>query len=149
MKWSIIYTIWVHFGLYPWIHLVHFQKTIWQQIYYFDNGQFQQIRGSVPIEKYYGFHTLGVCRSPWISIFGVPEVIRTDGGSQFNNGMVEEFGKMMNYQHRICVAYHPQTNGLAERRMAEVMKHLRALVFTNRIKEVWSRYLSLVQRIMN
>jgi hypothetical protein len=63
--------------------------------------------------------------------------------------MVEEFGKMMNYQHHICVAYRPQANGLAERRMAEVMKHLRALVFTNRIKEVWSRYLPLVQRIMN
>jgi hypothetical protein len=85
----------------------------------------------------------------WISIFGVPVMIRTDGGSQFHNSMVEEFAKMMNFQHQIVVAYHPQANGLAERRMAEVMKHLRALVFTNRIKEYWSRYLPLVQRIMN
>jgi hypothetical protein len=85
----------------------------------------------------------------WISIFGVPAVIRTDGGSQFNNGMVEEFGQMMNFQHQIVVSYHPQANGSAERRMAEVMKHLRALVFTYRIEEFWSRYLPLVQRIMN
>jgi hypothetical protein len=58
--------------------------------------------------------------------------------------MEEEFKKMINFQHQIVVSYHPQANGLAERRMAEVMKHLRALVFTNRIKEFWSRYLPLV-----
>jgi hypothetical protein len=32
--------------------------------------------------------------------------------------------------------------------MAEIMKHLRALVLTNRIIEVWSRFLSLVERII-
>jgi hypothetical protein len=33
--------------------------------------------------------------------------------------------------------------------MMELMKHLRALVFEKRIKEVWSEYLPLVQRIFN
>jgi hypothetical protein len=56
---------------------------------------------------------------------------------------------MMNFQHQICVVYHSQANGLAERRMVEVTKHLRALVFTNRIKDGWSRFLRLVQQITN
>ena len=33
--------------------------------------------------------------------------------------------------------------------MTEVMKHLRALVFEKRIKENWSHYLPLAQRIIN
>jgi len=33
--------------------------------------------------------------------------------------------------------------------MAEVMKHLRALVFVKRIKENWSHYLPLARRITN
>ena len=47
------------------------------------------------------------------------------------------------------VAYHPQANGIVERRIKEVMNHLRALVFENRIHDVWSFYLPLVQRILN
>ena len=33
--------------------------------------------------------------------------------------------------------------------MKEVLTHLRALVYENRIKEYWSHYLPLVQRIIN
>jgi hypothetical protein len=39
---------------------------------------------------------------------------------------MEEFSAMMNYNHTVVVAYHPQVNGLVERRMKEVVK---ALVF--------------------
>ena len=38
---------------------------------------------------------------------------------------------------------------MAERRMKEVLTHLRALVYEYRIKEYWSQYLPLVQRIIN
>ena len=38
---------------------------------------------------------------------------------------------------------------MAERRMKEVLTHLRALVYEFRIKDNWSHYLPLVQRIMN
>jgi hypothetical protein len=85
----------------------------------------------------------------WIAIFGVPNDIRTDGGTQFNNHMMAQFKAMMNYHHLVVVAYHPEANGLAERRMKEVVKHLKALVFEKRIKEQWSQFLPLVQRIMN
>jgi hypothetical protein len=86
----------------------------------------------------------------WVALFGVPLQVRTDGGSQFNSKLSLDLRNLLNYHHLTVVAsYHPQANALAERRMAEVMKHLRALVYEKRIKERWSRYLPLVQRIIN
>jgi hypothetical protein len=56
---------------------------------------------------------------------------------------------MIGMQHLVIVAYHPQANGIVERRMQEIKKHLLALVYEKRVKEEWGRYLPLVQRIMN
>ena len=47
------------------------------------------------------------------------------------------------------MAYHPQVNGIVESRIKEVMNYLHAVVFKNRIREVWSFYLPLVQWILN
>jgi hypothetical protein len=85
----------------------------------------------------------------WVGIFGVPKEIRSDGGSQFTSKLSEELPALLGYKHVVVVPYRPQANGLAERRMTEVMKHLRALVFENRIKGNWSHYLPLAQRIIN
>jgi hypothetical protein len=62
---------------------------------------------------------------------------------------MEDLSTLLEYHHTIVVAYHPEGNGLVERRMKEIMKHLRALVFERRVKETWSQYLPLVQRIIN
>jgi hypothetical protein len=85
----------------------------------------------------------------WIGIFGVPKEIRTDGETQFSAQLMEDLSSLLEYHHTIVVAYHPEGNGLVERRMKEIMKHLRALVFERRVKETWSQYLPLVQRIIN
>ena len=60
--------------------------------------------------------------------------------------MAQALKDILKYQHIIVV---PQANSMAERRMKEVLTHLRALVYENRIKEHWSHYLPLVQRIIN
>ena len=77
------------------------------------------------------------------------KTLRSDGGSQFTSNMTQALKDILNYQHIVLVVYHPQTNSMAERRMKEVLTHLRALVYENRIKEHWSHYLPLVQRIIN
>jgi hypothetical protein len=84
-----------------------------------------------------------------IGVFGIPKVIRTDGGTQFTAKICEELSKILKFQHLVIVPYHPQANGLVERRNAEVMKHLRALVLSRGIQDNWSRFLPLVQRIVN
>ena len=83
------------------------------------------------------------------SSFGVTKEIRPDGGSQFTSKLSEVLFALLGYKHLVVVPYRPQANGLAERRMTEVMKHLRALVFEKRIKDNWSHYLRLAQRIIN
>jgi len=85
----------------------------------------------------------------WVSIFGVPKEIRSDGGSQFTSKMAADIRSLLHYDHLVVVAYHPEANGIVERRIKEVMKHLRALVYEKRIRDSWSHYLPLVQRIIN
>ena len=83
----------------------------------------------------------------WIGIFGVPKILRSD--TQFALDMAERLKYLLKYQHLIIVPYHPQGNSMAERRMKEVVAHIRALVYEYRIKSEWSHYLPLVQRILN
>jgi len=85
----------------------------------------------------------------FVGIFGVPGEIRTDGGSQFTADVIADLISLLGVEHLVIVPYHPQANGIVERRNAEVMKHLRAIVMERRVKEKWSLYLPIVQRILN
>ena len=41
------------------------------------------------------------------------------------------------------MAYHPQANGLVERRNEELLNHLRSLVYEKRIRDLWcSKFLT-------
>ena len=84
-----------------------------------------------------------------IGIFGIPKSIRTDGGTQFTASVCEELSRLLKFDHLVIVPYHPQANGMIERRNAEVMKHLRILVFNRDVGDTWSNILPLVQRILN
>lgn len=46
---------------------------------------------------------------------GIPHVITSDQGSEFNNAMNAELMQSMGIDHRLTTAYHPQANGLDER----------------------------------
>ena len=89
------------------------------------------------------------CLLLYVGMFGIMKEIWTDGGSQFTATVAQDMGKWLQVKQTVIVAYHPQGNGLVERRNAEVMKHLRALVFETRLKKQWSIMLPLVQRIVN
>lgn len=40
--------------------------------------------------------------------FGIPKVITTDQGSEFNNNLDRNMMKMLNINHRLTTPYHPQ-----------------------------------------
>ena len=69
----------------------------------------------------------------WVSIFSIPKEIRSDGGSQFMSKMAAYIRSLLYYDHFVVVAYLPEANGIVERRIKDVMKHLRALVYEKRI----------------
>jgi hypothetical protein len=85
----------------------------------------------------------------WIGLFGVPEKVRTDGGTQFTANICKEVSNLLGLTHFVIIPYHPQANGDNERWNAEIVQVLRALVLDKRIKNVWSDYLPIVQRILN
>jgi len=70
----------------------------------------------------------------WVSIFGAPKEIRTDGGSQFSSQLSSDLASLLGYNHLVIVAYHPQANVLVERRNKELLNHLRSLVYEKRIR---------------
>ena len=74
----------------------------------------------------------------------VPKKISSDGWTQFTSKLSEDLSALLGYKYLVVVPYWPQANGLAERRMTEVIKkakHLRALVFEKRINGNWSHSL--------
>ena len=85
----------------------------------------------------------------FIGIFGSPLFIRTDQGGQFTAEVCKQAHEILGIYHLPIIAYHPQANGIVERRNAEVMKHLRALVSTRGLAGDWSLMLPLAQRILN
>lgn len=81
--------------------------------------------------------------------YGAPRMIRSDQGSQFTAHLVQEFVAVCETASKFTLPYRPQANGIVERVNGEVMRHLRALVFTGRLSEQWSSWLPLIQRIVN
>jgi hypothetical protein len=87
------------------------------------------------------FETLG--------LFGVlPQVIRTDHGSEFIAKLTCEMLALLG-EHETTVTDHPESNGMVERRVQEVMKHLRCIAAERELSSHWSVVLPMVQRIVN
>jgi hypothetical protein len=81
--------------------------------------------------------------------YGVPKEIHTDNGSQFKNSLISTMTTLFNLKHNLSIAYSSQENGLAERVIKEVNRHLRILTSGQDKSKQWSNYIPLVQRIIN
>ncbi len=82
--------------------------------------------------------------------FGVPALIRSDRGSQFVNGLIEQLSGLLVTDQDLTTAYSKELNAIVERANKEVMRHLRAMVYDDRVYSKWStNQLPLVMRILN
>jgi transposase InsO family protein len=82
--------------------------------------------------------------------FGIPGQIRSDRGTQFVNGIIEELTALMHSEQQIGTAYSKEENAIVERANKEVMRHLRAIIFDEKVQSNWAQdQLPLVARIMN
>lgn len=73
---------------------------------------------------------------------GLPSVITTDQGKEFNNHINAELMKAFNIDHRLTTAYHPQANGLDERYNQTLTNSLAKFAQENR--ETWDEKLGAV-----
>lgn len=71
-----------------------------------------------------------------------PEVIISDQGREFVNGITERLFEVTGTEHRISSPYHPQTNGLVERFNQTLVGGLRKVVDAN--KDDWDTKLNSV-----
>jgi transposase InsO family protein len=85
-----------------------------------------------------------------IGRYGVPSRIRSDRGPQFVNSTLQELIKLFGSEQELSTSYSKQENGMVERANKEVMRHLRAIVFHDKVHTQWSmNQLPFVQRILN
>lgn len=85
--------------------------------------------------------------------FGAPLRLRSDGGSEFVNGVISSLTALMGIQQHVVLPYTPTVNGIVERANRAILERLREMVFCKRIvkhpEHVWSDLLPLVQRSIN
>jgi len=81
--------------------------------------------------------------------YGTPNTIRTDRGPSFKNEIIAELTKTLGINHHLVTAYSKEENAINERVNKEVLRHLRNIIFERRVGKKWSKYLPLVQRIIN
>lgn len=72
------------------------------------------------------FHTVAVLRK-WFARFGAPIQLVSDNGAQFISSLFEDFMKANGIKHIRSSAYHPSSNGGAERFVQTVKSGLRAV----------------------
>jgi hypothetical protein len=76
--------------------------------------------------------------------------IRSDRGTQFVNGTIQQLLILLQVEHELSLAYSKEHNAIVKRANREFMRHLSDIIFDKRISKSWSSdYLPLVQRIMN
>ena len=80
-------------------------------------------------------------------LFGFPKIIQSDNGTEFKNKLMNLICKNSNIDHRLISAYHPRSNGLAERNVQTVTHMLRKLIQGN--KRNWDNYINLIQFYIN
>ena len=81
--------------------------------------------------------------------FGLPKAFRWDNCPQFEGHLVRCLLALIGADRHPSVPYNPQTNGVVERVIQEIMRHLRFICNEVRIQTEWEVYLPLVLRILN
>jgi transposase InsO family protein len=73
--------------------------------------------------------------------FGVPEILFTDRGREFNNKLLHAMGKYLKIEHRMTSVFHPQANGAVER----INRHIAEVItmYVNKSLDDWDKWLCM------
>lgn len=94
-------------------------------------------------------NTFARCLLDFIGRYGVPRELISDKGTQFANDIIEELCRMVGTKQIFTMTASKEENGIVERSIREIRRHLRAIIFHTNLMDNWSTYLPLVQRIFN
>jgi transposase InsO family protein len=82
-------------------------------------------------------------------LFGTADTIHTDGGSEFDSDVLQQFAAIAGFKHSMGIARAPNTNGIAERNIGTVKRFLRSLVGDIGRHNCWGLLLPIVQKATN
>jgi hypothetical protein len=80
--------------------------------------------------------------------FGLVDYIQTDPGTEFMNEVVEQLNEWIGVRHRFSLVDRHESNGV-EGTNKQILRHLKALVFDERVLNDWVSLLPVVQLIIN
>ena len=69
----------------------------------------------------------------WVSNYSAPCEMKSDGGSQFVNELIDNLLLLIGTEHQLTIAYSHEENGIVERANKSVMLHLRNIVTDRRV----------------
>ena len=93
--------------------------------------------------------TFARCLLSWMGRYHPPTQLLSDKGTQFCNEIIKELCKLVGTQQIFTMRASKQENGIVERSIKEIRRHLRAIIFHTNLMDNWSTYIPLVQRIFN
>ena len=85
--------------------------------------------------------------SQWVCRYSVPRRIVTDGGGEFVNQIHEVLLRLLEVEHSITSAYHPQTNSSAESFNREIIRYLQTRL--NDADDDWEAWLPVIMLAYN
>jgi len=80
-------------------------------------------------------------------LYGLPKHITSDRGPQFASKFLKEINKSLGINLRLSTAYHPQTDGLAERAVQTLKQYLR--IYCHDRQHRWRTWLPLAEFAYN
>ena len=69
----------------------------------------------IPLKTTDSKQIINVLFKNWVAIFGCPEMILSDGGSNLNSKMMKQFCLKFHVKKHVSSPYHPESNGTIER----------------------------------
>ena len=100
-----------------------------------------------PITKPNSLEVQTLLINEWISQFSTPKIIVTDGGREFVNQAIQNTANLFNFHHIVTSPGHSRSNGLAERKIRQLVEFLR--FYTEQPDQNWPDYLPSFNLITN
>src|SRR5260221_5392681 len=100
----------------------------------------------VPLKDKKGTHVANAIREHLIGVFGPPETILSDNGSEFKNSTVAELLESYGTRQQFISRHHPQAN-VTERRNRDIKSQLRVIRKERGCQ--WDDYLPLITLRLN
>ena len=98
-------------------------------------------------EQMYALETAELYARHVFPHYGIPRWIISDRDVRFTSAFTTELCRILKIKQNLSSAYHPQTDGLAERTNQWVEQYLR--IFGNELQNDWSEHLPMAQFVHN